>query len=130
MRHTPQRVADALPASVAALPSRRIAEAQAALATARPRAEAVVEIDPAARSARVRIAAAGSGPPGDRRGRRWRCKGCRRTWTGRTGTPFAHVPRARPGRCIEPVRDRPGRADESLSCRKLGERLDPSRDTG
>ncbi len=45
MQYTPWFVIDALLSSFASLPPRKIAEAEAALATARRRADAVVEID-------------------------------------------------------------------------------------
>lgn len=130
MLHGHQIFIDTLLASIAALPPRRIAEAEAALATARRRAEAVVEIDavgaeqrcPACRSkSRVSWGSTRAGA------QRWRCKDCGRTWTGRTDTPVARI--HRPGLFIEVLRNMPDPNEEPLSCRKLGHRLGLSKDT-
>lgn len=69
MHNTPQLVIDALLASIATLPPRRIAEAEAALAMAHQRAEAVVEIDAPGSVRPCPHCAAGTGLPGDQRGR-------------------------------------------------------------
>lgn len=130
MHYTPQFVIDALLASIVALPPRKIAEAEAALATARRRAEAVVEIDavgaerPCPDCGCQERSSWGSTRAG---ARRWRCKDCGRTWSGRTGTPLAHI--HRPGLFIEVVRNMLDPDDEPLSCRKLARRLGISRDT-
>lgn len=130
MHHTPQLVIDALLATIASLPPRRIAEAEAALATARRRAEAVVEID-AVGLARPCCPHCGgqerSSWGSTRTGmRRWRCKACARTWTGRTGTPVARI--HRPGLLIELVRNM-FEADKPWSCRMAAKELGISRHT-
>lgn len=106
----------------------QIPEAEAAVREARQRAEALDEIDEAA---------AGRACPhcgGDRRAKwgrartgvqRWPCKGCRRTWSGLTGTPVAglHQPALR----LDAVKNMMG--DTPLSCRKLAACLGVSRHT-
>jgi transposase-like protein len=130
MFHQHQDFIDALLASIAALPPRRIAEAEAALATARRRAEAVIEIDavgaeqrcPGCRSKkRVSWGSSRAGA------RRWRCKDCGKTWTGRTATPVARL--HKPGLFIEVLRNMLDPGEEPLACRKLGQRLGLSKDT-
>lgn len=106
----------------------QIAEAERALKEARQHAEARVEIDGAA----VDRACPWCGGDDRRKwGRtergeqRWRCKDCKRTWSGLTGTPAAGV--HRPDLLLEAVRDMFG--DAPLSCRKLARKLGISRDT-
>lgn len=131
MRHaTPAQLLDALLKSISELSPAQIGKAEAALATARRRAEAVVEIDQVGEEQACPhcCCTARSSWGTTRTGaRRWRCKGCSRTWTGRTGTPLARV--HRPGLFIEALRNMLDPGDNPLSCRKLGTRLGVSRDT-
>jgi transposase-like protein len=131
MEHaTPARLFDALLKSIADLPPAQIVKAEVALATARRRAEAIVEIDaagaerPCPHCGGQEQTSWGSTRAG---AKRWRCKACSRTWTGRTDTPLARI--HRPGLFIEVVRNMLDPNDEPLSCRKLGRRLGLSRDT-
>ena len=116
--------------SITDLPPSQITRAEEALRTARRRAEAVVEIDAVGED---RACPSCGGLDGSRWGRtragaqRWRCKGCGRSWTGRTGTPLAGV--HRPGLFIEVARNMLDPMETPLSCRKLGSRLGLSRDT-
>ncbi|WP_283638313.1 IS1595 family transposase [Marinovum algicola] len=130
MHYTPRFVIDALLSSIANLPPRKIAEAEAALATARRRAEAVVEIDAAA-AERVcpRCASSERSSWGTTRtgARRWRCRTCEKTWSGRTGSPVAHI--HRPGLFIELMRNMLDPNETPLSCRKMAHRLGLSKDT-
>lgn len=129
MHHTPQLVIDALLAAIASLPPRRIAQAEAALATARQRAEAVVEIDgacperPCPHCGGQERSSWGSTRTGLRR---WRCKGCARTWCGSTGTPMAQV--RRPDLLLELVRNM-FEAEKPWSCRLAAKELGVSRHT-
>ena len=113
---------------VSNLPPDRIADVEAALGDARRRAEAVVEVDEAARG---RACPHCGGTESVRWGttrtgtHRWRCKGCGRTWTGRTGTPIARI--HRPGLMLDLIRDMMG--DAPHSCRKLAKALGISRHT-
>ncbi|WP_425459534.1 transposase [Histidinibacterium lentulum] len=94
MLHQDQGFIDALLASIAAIPLRRSAEADAALATARRRAEAVIEIDAAGAEQRCpgcrsnKRVSWGSSRAG---ARRWRCKACGKTWTGGTAALLARL---------------------------------------
>lgn len=116
--------------SITGLPPSQIAQAEAALATARRRAEAVVEIDAVGEA---RGCPGCGSADGARWGRTradaqtWRCKSCGRSWTGRTGTPLAGV--HCPGLFIEVARNMLDPMETPLSCRKLGSRLGLSRDT-
>ncbi|MGR3565059.1 MAG: IS1595 family transposase [Heliomarina sp.] len=131
MRHaTPTQLLDILLKSISELPPAQILRAEAALATARRRAEAVVEIDEVGQARacphcgsddRVSWGSTRAGA------RRWRCQVCSRTWTGRTNTPLAHIHRL--GLFIEALRNMLNPGDNPLSCRKLGARLGVSRDT-
>lgn len=105
-----------------------ILEAEAAVREARQRAETLVEIDEAGADRSCRHCG------DDRRARwgrtrtgaqRWRCAGCRRTWSGLTGTPVAGV--HRPMLLMELVRDMMG--DAPRSCRKIAKALGISRHT-
>lgn len=130
MHYTSRFVIDALLSSIANLPPRKIAEAEAALATARRRAEAVVEIDAvAADQACPRCASSGRTSWGTTRtgARRWRCRTCAKTWSGRTGSPVAHI--HRPGLFIELMRNMLDPNETPLSCRKMARRLGLSKDT-
>lgn len=127
---TPAQMLTNLLTVIANLPPAQIAKVELAIATARRRAEAVVEIDAVGQ---------GRACPNCRGGhrsrwgttrtgsQRWRCGDCDRTWTGRTGTPIAGV--HRPGLFIEAARNMLDPNDTPLSCRKLGRRLGISRDT-
>ncbi|MDO5758792.1 MAG: IS1595 family transposase [Rhodobacterales bacterium] len=121
---------DTLLRSIANLPPAQISKVEAAITTARRRAEAVVEIDtigeerPCPRCGGHHRSAWGTTRAG---ARRWRCKNCKLTWTGRTGTPLAGI--HRPGLFIEVARNMLDPNDTPLSCRKLGHRLGVSRDT-
>ncbi|MCK0167802.1 IS1595 family transposase [Jannaschia sp. S6380] len=127
---TSARLLDRLLRSISNLPPAQIARAEAALATARRRAEAVVEIDAVGEE---RACPDCGGQHRSRWGKtrtgaqRWRCGDCDRTWTGRSGTPIARV--HRPGLFIEVARNMLDPDDAPLSCRKLGSRLGISRDT-
>lgn len=130
MPATHAQLRDGLLRSISNLPPAQIAKAEAALATARRRAEAVVEIDGAGEERacphcgschRSRWVTTRTGA------QRWRCKACDRTWTGRTGTPLAHI--HRPGLFIEVARNMLDPLDTPLACRKLGKKLGVSRHT-
>lgn len=127
---SPTMLMDGLLKAIANLPPAQIVKAEAALATARRRAEAVVEIDSVGlvrdcpHCGSVSKSSWGSTRAG---AQRWRCKACERTWTGRTGSPLSRI--HRPGLFIEVVRNMLDPNDEPLSCRKLGRRLGISRDT-
>ncbi|MEE4208445.1 MAG: HTH domain-containing protein, partial [Parvularcula sp.] len=130
MHYTPQLVIDDVLAFIATLPPRQIPTFEAALATARRRAETVLEIDAvgAERSCPHCGGKERTSWGSTRTGvRRWRCKGCARTFTGRTGTPMAHV--HQPGLFVEAISNMLDQDDEPMSCRKLGRRLGVSRDT-
>ena len=130
MHYTPRFVIDALLSSIANLPPRKIAEAEAALATARRRAEVVVGIDAAAsKQACPRCGGAKRSSWGTKRAgaRRWRCLACKKTWSGRTGTPVARI--HRPGLFIELMRNMLDPTETPLSCRKMACRLGLSKDT-
>ena len=124
-RPTGVRLADLLDA-VSRLPPGRIALVEAALGDARRRAEAVVEIDGAV-DACPHCGSEESVCWGTTRTgtRRRRCKACRRTWNGRTGTTIARI--HRPDLMLEVVRDMMSHAPRS--CRKLASALGLSRDT-
>ena len=113
---------------VSNLPPDRISEVEAALGDARRRSEAVAEVDGVAQ---VRLCPHCSSDENSRWGttrtgmHRWRCKGCERTWTGRTGTPMARV--HKPGIMLDLVRDM--MSDTPRSVRKLAQALKISRDT-
>lgn len=130
MPTTSARLLDNLLKSIADLPPAQISKVEAAIITARRRAEAVVEIDaigeerPCPRCGGRHRSSWGTTRAG---ARRWRCKDCELTWTGRTGTPLAGI--HRPGLFIEVVRNMLDPNDTPLSCRKLGHRLGVSRDT-
>ena len=130
MQQSPAQLLDFLLRAIAPLPPAPIVKAEASLSTARRRADAVVEID-AVGQARGCPHCGGkerSSWGSTRAGaQRWRCKGCERTWTGRTGSPLARI--HRPGLFIEVVRNMLDPNEEPLSCRKLGRRLGVSRDT-
>lgn len=127
---TSARLLDELLRSTADLYPAQISKAEAALATARRRAEAVVEIDAVGEQ---RACPHCGGRHRSRWGttragaQRWRCGSCARTWTGPTGTPVANV--HRPGLFIEVARNMLDPHDVPLSCRKLARRLGVSRDT-
>jgi transposase-like protein len=130
MHYTPRFVIDALLSSIANLPPQKIAEAEAALASARRRAEAVVEIDAASsEQACPHCGEAERSAWGTTRAgvRRWRCSACKKTWSGRTGTPVARI--HRPGLFIELMRNMLDPNDTPLSCRKMARRLGLSKDT-
>lgn len=130
MQQTTTQLLDALLNAIANLPPTQIVKAEAALATARRRAEAVVEIDTVglARGCPHCSSAQRSAWGSTRAGaQRWRCKDCERTWTGRTGSPLSRI--HRPGLFIEVVRNMLDPDEEPLSCRRLGRRLGISRDT-
>lgn len=129
MHHTLQLVIDALLASLSSLPPRKIAKAEAALATARRRAEAVLVIDAACPErlcphcgSRER-SSWGSTRTGLRR---WRFKDCSRTWCGSTDTPMAGI--RRPDLLIDLVRNM-FEADKPWSCRVAGRELGICRHT-
>ena len=130
MQQSPAQLLDFLLRAIANLPPAQIVKAEAALATARRRAEAVVEIDAVGQAqgcphcGNKERSSWGSTRAG---AQRWRCKSCERTWTGRTGSPLARI--HRPGLFIEVVRNMLDPNEEPLSCRKLGRRLGVSRDT-
>jgi len=102
--------------------------AEAAVREARQRIETLVEIDGAgadrdcpycghceqAKWGRTRTGA-----------QRWQCKGCRRTWSGLTGSPIIGI--HKPVLLLEAIRNMMG--DAPLSCRKLGKSLGISRHT-
>ena len=130
MQQSPAQLLDFLLRAIANLPPAQIVKAEAALATARRRAEAVVEIDAVGQAqgcphcGNKERSSWGSTRAG---AQRWRCKSCERTWTGRTGSPLARI--HQPGLFIEVVRNMLDPNEEPLSCRKLGRRLGVSRDT-
>lgn len=130
MRPTPAQPLDSLLKAIASLPPSQIAEAECALAMARRRAEALVEIDAAGRARScpqchgMERIAWGTTRAG---AQRWRCKTCKRTWTGRAGSPISRIQKS--GLFIEAVRNMLDPHDEPLSCRKLARRLGVSRDT-
>ena len=130
MQQSPAQLLNSLLRAIANLPPAQIVKAEAALATARRRAEAVVEIDAVGQAqgcphcGNKERSSWGSTRAG---AQRWRCKSCERTWTGRTGSPLARI--HRPGLFIEVVRNMLAPHEEPLSCRKLGRRLGVSRDT-
>lgn len=106
----------------------QIAEAETVLREARQRAETLVEIDEAGADRpcphcgdieRTKHGRTGTGV------QRWQCKGCKRTWSGLTGTPVAGV--HRPDLLLEAVKNMMG--DAPLSCRKLAKALGISRHT-
>ncbi len=124
MQQPPAQLLDALLNAIANLPPVQIVKAEVALATARRRAEAVVEIDTVglARGCPHCGSAQRSSWGSTRAGaQRWRCKDCEWTWTGRTGSPLSRI--HRPGLFIEVVRNMLDPDEEPLSCRRLGRRL-------
>ena len=121
---------DILLRSIANLPPAQICKVEAAITTARRRAEAVVEINAIGDERRCpRCSGHHRSSWGTTRAgaRRWRCKDCELTWTGRTGTPLSGV--HRPGLFLEVLRNMLDPNDTPLSCRKLAHRLGVSRDT-
>ena len=96
MQHPPAQLLDDLLSAIANLLPAQIVRAEAALATARRRAEAVVEIDTVglARGCPHCGSAQRSSWGSTRAGAQcWRCKDCERTWTGRTGSPLSRIHR-------------------------------------
>lgn len=127
---TPAQLLANLLKVISDLPPAQIVKVEIALATARRRAEAVVEIDAIGQErACPHCGGADQTSWGSTRAgaHRRRCKTCERTWTGRTGTPLAHI--HRPGLFIEVIRNMLDPNEEPLACRKLAVRLDISRDT-
>jgi len=130
MQQIPAQLLDALLSAIEHLPPAQIVKADAALATARRRAEAVVEIDTAGQALGCpHYGSAERFSWGSTRAgaQRWRSKDCERTWTGRTGSPLSRI--HRPGLFIEVVCNMLDPDEEPLSGRKLGRRLGVSRDT-
>jgi len=118
---------------LARLAPHELRQAEGMVAEARERAGAVTEIDtcaeaggPAASCPRC------GGGERVRRGRtrtgaqRWRCSGCRASWSGRSGTPVARV--HRPDLMAALVRDMVV-APQPLSCRRAAQALGISRHT-
>ncbi len=108
-------------------------QAEGLAAEARERAEAVLEIDACAEKGgpaascprcgvgeRVRWGRTRTGA------QRWRCSGCRATWSGRSDTSLARV--HRPDLMSALARDMM-EAPQPLSCRRAAEALGASRDT-
>ncbi len=127
---TPAQLLADLLKVISDLPPAQIVKVEIALATARRRAEAVFEIDAVGQErACPHCGGADQTSWGSTRAgtHRRRCKTCERTWTGRTGTPLAHI--HRPGLFIEVIRNMLDPNEEPLACRKLAFRLNISRDT-
>lgn len=108
-------------------------QAEEMVAEARERAEAVLEIDARAEAGGPAASCPRCG--GDVRIRwgrtrtgaqRWHCSDCRATWSGRSGTPLAHV--HRPDLVAALMRDMI-HALQPMSCRRAAEVLGPSRHT-
>lgn len=118
---------------LACLTPHELRQAEGLVAEARERAEAVLEIDACAEKggpaslcprcgggARVRWGRTRTGA------QRWRCSGCRATWSGRSDTSLARV--HRPDLMSALARDMM-EAPQPLSCRRAAEALGASRDT-
>lgn len=116
---------------LARLTPHELRQAEGMVAQARERAEAVLEID--ARAEADGPAASCPRCGGDDRVRwgrtrtgaqRWRCSGCRATWSGRSGTPLART--HRPDLVAALARDMI-EAPHPMSCRRGAEVLGASR---
>jgi transposase-like protein len=116
---------------LACLTPQELRQAEALVAEARERAEAVLEIDARAEAGgpaascprcgggeRIRWARTRTGA------QRWRCSGCGATWSGRSGTPLARV--HRPDLMVALARDMM-EAPQPMSCRRAAEVLGASR---
>lgn len=113
------------------LPPELIGDAEIVVRDARRRSEAGAEIDKACRNGDARVCPHCRGTQHQRWGlsvagaQRWRCSGCDRTWSGRTGTRIAHL--HRPDLLLDAVRDM--MSDAPRSCRKLAASLGLSHHT-
>ena len=116
---------------LARLTPQELRKVEGMVAEARERAEAVLEIDARAEAGGPAASCPRCG--GDKRIRwartrtgaqRWRCSGCRATWSGRSGTPLARV--HRPDLMVALARDMI-EAPQPMSCRRAAKVLGASR---
>lgn len=118
---------------LACLTPQELRQVEGLVAEARERAEAVLEIDacaekggPAASCPRCGGGARVRWGRTRTSAQRWRCSGCRATWSGRSDTSLARV--HRPDLMSALARDMM-EAQQPLSCRRAAEALGTSRDT-